>query len=368
MWQGSNARVPWSRIVRESDRLLLCVTTLSHRRFIDDAIQMVGLPLGARLLLRYRKQYASPEVWRIAGSEIDRPVHVLLVLGADRDGVPAYEPLRVARVCTASIEGEIITLEVSMGGYASEGAYIWGDVKKHAHDLPKSLSPGGAEGGYYLQLLKGCPASLLVDGSVDAWERAASAFFRQDSAHSVPFLYSMRGVNSGFSHLRRCGSLIVESGAKLKWDVHVTCAPFAGSIVNPLGEVTFDLSCPNMRMITSRRIRADSRRDMKRMQLGCDAVFRQMSGHLSVRVTVFQASQDAPSPAGERQLITLSRCDIPVRVGWILPAAASLAAAIAAGVAMWKGRDWSSPNNLLAMCAGVLVFLSLTLGFRGKGS
>jgi hypothetical protein len=358
--------LPWSRVVRDQAKVLLCITTLGHRRFVDDAIQMIGLPRGARILLRYRKRYTSSEVWNLARDSGLNEAHVLLVLGAEIGGSSQYRPLRVARICSASADGEILSLDVCLDGYAAEGNYVWTAVREVSKQLPASLAAGASAGGHYVQLLISCPGSVLVDQSVEGWERAADALFSIDPSARVPFLYAMRSQSSQFGRLAASGELVVEGGAKLGWDIHTKCNPKFDQFVNPLGEVLVELSCPAMRMITSRRIRVDSRRDVKFMQLACDASFRPVPGHLSIRVVTFQADNVAPIAAADRKPLTLSRHDIPVRVGWILPVASSIAAAGAATSAMWKGQDWSSSNNIAAILSGVLVFLSLSFGLRGK--
>lgn len=104
------------------------------------------------------------------------------------------------------------------------------------------------------------------------------------------------------------------------------------------------------------------------MQLACDAVFRTVPGHLSVKIIVFRTDPSKTIYFSERNPISLSRYDIPIRAGRVLPAIASLAAATAAAVAMLDKSEWGGWANAAAIGAGALVFLSLKFGFRGGGS
>jgi hypothetical protein len=364
------SKLPWTSLVGMNGRTILCVTTLSHRRFVDDVVQVVGLPIGARLLLRYRKRYVAPELWTAAKEQHSIEWHALVVLGAHVNGVDCYEPLRVGRVSRLVISGEILTLDIALGGYAADGSYVWPQIAQMAKNLPATLSGHGARLGHYAQGLATCPSNVIVDESVEGWERAADAFFPLDTELCTPFLFMMEGDSSVFRRYRESGELVIESGAKLIWSIHTKCAPQIKGIKNPLGEVLFDIACPPMRMITSRRVRVDSRRDVKQMQLASEAVFRTVPGHLSVKVITFHdKANDGVQPASERELITLSRHDIPVQAGRVLPTVASLAAAVAASAALMDGsgfQDWV--NHAIAGCAGILVFLSLRYGFRGGSS
>lgn len=363
-----STRLPWSSQIGPSGRTLLCITTLSHRRFIDDVVQVVGLPYGSHLLLRYRKRYVEPDLWNAVKGDDGRKWYALIVLGAEISGDTCFEPLRVGRINRFSIEGEILTLEIALGGFAADGSYVWPGVASMAKALPTTFTIQGDRSGRYLQALSECPSNVIVDESVEAWERAADAFFKLDIEGKVPYLYLMQSQSEAFQRYRQSGELVVESGTKLAWNIHTKCAPIQNAIVNPLGEVLLEVSCQPMRMVTSRRIRIDSRRDVRRMEIACDAVFRTVSGHLSVKIVVFRADPSKTTCVSERDPVSLSRYDIPIRAGRVLPAIASLAAAVAAAVAILDKSGWDGWANAAAIGAGVLVFLSLQFGFRGGGS
>lgn len=348
---------------------MLCVTTLGHRRFIDDAVQVVGLPFGSRILFRYRKRYVANDLWDAARGEIHEQWHALIALGVEVGGTARFEPLRVGRICRMCIEGEILTVDVALGGFAADGDYVWPGVFAFAKHLPTSFLEGSDRSGHYFQILGRCPPNVIVDRSVDAWERTADAFFRVDVDRKVPFLYFMQGRSGAFRRYMEVGELMVESGSRLVWDVHTRCRPLEKMVlVNPLGEILIEVSCQPLKMVTSRRIRVDSRRDVKQMQLACDAVFRTVAGHISIKLVDFQADPTKATTAADRSLVTLSRYDIPVRAGWILPTLAAFAAAGATTVAMLDKSGWEAWADIAAYGAGALVFLSLKLGFRGGNS
>ncbi len=374
-------KLPWTSLVGKKGRTILCLTTLGHRRFVDDAIQIVGLPIGARLLLRYRKRYVAPGLWATAMEGCQIEWHALIVLGANVNGVDCYEPLRVGKVSRLSVSGEILTLEVALGGYAADGSYVWSQIAQMARGLPETLSGHGTGEGHYVQNLPNCPSNVIVDESVAGWERAADAFFPLDTETCVPFLFMVQGECNVFRRYRDTGELVIESGAKLTWYVHTKCAPQTKGIKNPLGEVLFEVDCPPVRMVTSRRVRVDSRRDVKQIKLASGAVFRTVPGHISIKLVTFHEKStnnkskgkgpisEGMRPASERELLTLSRYDIPVQAGRILPTIASLAAGVAAAAALLDSSGWDGwVKHAIAGGAGVLVFLSLRYGFRGSGS
>lgn len=364
----NSSRVSWARSANSKGRALICMTTLGHRRFVDDAVQVVGLPHGSCLLLRYRKRYVAPELWELAKEDDIEQWHALVVLASDAGGEASFEPLRVGRICRRSIEGEILTLEIALAGFAADGTYVWPGVASSAKSLPIGEDGKLDRTGHYAQMLRSFPVNVIVDEGISAWERAATSFFKMDEARNVPFLYFMQGRSLAFERYRQSGRLVAESGSKLEWNVHTLSAPQPTTIVSPLGEVLVEVSCQSARMVTSRRVRVDSQRDVKRMELSCDAVFRAVSGHLSVKVVVFQADPAVLTCASDRNPLSLSRYDIPLRVGRVLPNIASLAAAVAAAVALVDKTQWGDLSNFVAVGAGMLVFLSLKLGFSSSAS
>ncbi|MBD9370087.1 hypothetical protein [Xanthomonas sp. XNM01] len=345
------------------------MTTLSHRRFVDDLIQVVGLPVGARIRLRYRKPYVSDEVWSIALSGNATAWHAIIALGGINDrNVGAFELIRTGEIISAVISGEIIMLEIALAGYsAEEFDHAWREVSSLARGIPSGVE-GGFGRGVYLQKLKHFPVNVVADVTVEGWERATDAVFRVDKGRNLSFLYFMQGAGSGaFAQLGDHGVLVVESGTSLSWDVHTKCIEKTKEIKNPIGEVTIEVSCHPMRMITSRRIRVDSRRDMRRMNLSCGAGFRSVAGHLSIRVMEFSyEAADPDSKSSGRSENSLSRHDIPLRAGKIMPIVASVAAAVAAGLAVAEADLLGSWADVVPIIAGLTVLISLLVGFRGK--
>lgn len=355
------------------DAPLLCLSSLTHRRFIDDAIQVVGLPDGARIRLRYRKSYVAPHVLDMISKGEGKGLVVYCVLiGDEADGTDQYAPIRSGRITDLQREGEIVVLEISLGGYiADPHDRSWNSLAKTVPSLPEKIAGQVYRSGHFLQQLISKPAFLMPESKVEAWECAADAFFRIGADKvRIPFLYQMKLADDPCRDgLKGSGELRVESGSDVCWDIHVKSAPNHPDFSKPCGEVLIDLACAPLTMITSRRIRVDSRRDVRRMRARCGSGFRSIFGHLSIRVVEFTYPGEAGPPASKngREETVLSRHDLPVKGGNFVPLAASSAAALAAGLAvLHPGQPWFLAPYIPAL-VGATVFLSLRLGFKDDG-
>ncbi|WP_146095354.1 hypothetical protein [Xanthomonas arboricola] len=315
----------------------------------------------------------SPELWDAVLSGDHMELHALVVFaGSDSRNVDSFKPIRTGRVSEIEISGEMLMLELSLGGFSPDHyGTAWEQISFIAKNAPGDFAKAGPKTGFFLQVLESVPTNVCVNESVEAWENVADAFFQIDRVGHVPFLYLMDGATDpAFGRMRSSGELIVESGANMSWNIHTKSAPVIGSIVRPIGEIFVDAACQPMKMLTSRRVRIDSQRDMRRMSLSCAAGFRATGGHLSVRVVIFKYKDDSQEVQGpaNRDAVTLSRHDVPVRAGRMLPLLASVAAAAAAGIAVADRASLNKLNVALPLLTALAVFLSLIIGFRGKSS
>ncbi len=382
------------------DQVWLCLTTLHHRRFVEDAIHLASLPAGGRIRLRYRKKYVSRDVWdRTTQDGAVGDVRVLVALAAtDAEPRNVVRAIRQGRIVSARCEGAILVVDVSLEAFLSELGEnsFWDELSSHQLDHPSSFGPTPQD-GIYLQRLSYFPATVSGDRSIQAWERCTEGFFVVAEAEArgssslrdalsadesvrtpigcVPFLYHLSVPKQGFSwKILESGGFSVEAGATIAIEVHTTTAPHLTVFHNAAGEIYMDLSNSAAAFTSSRRVRIDSRRDVREVRIATSALFRRSHGHLSVRTVVFvnedsaYADGRAVCSAERRDEVVIARHDFPLVVGNLMPVLASLFVAAAAGVAVFKLPETSDAVTIrhffIPIAVSALAFLGLMLGLR----
>ena len=385
----TSSAVPVRRIFKKGETVWLCLTTLRHRRFVEDVVHIIGLPEGARVRLRYRRRYVCAELWkRVADQILPREVHILIALaGTDDAGKNDVEPLRRGSLVAARCEGGVLVLDVSLEEFPQQALPIgtfWAEVKGLASNLPVSFGANAPSEGTYLQQLSDVPRTITAEMTIDVWERVSQAFFRLDdyAGHSkTSFLYFLHGLPARtLGRLRRNGSLILEAGSSIEMEVHTITRSSKSIIRNAFGEVRLELSHPNASFTSSRRVRVDSQRDVKAVGLATTALFRRSYGHLSARMIAFRygengkdkgdAEQDL-QPANGRDEIVVARYDFPLRVGRWRPWAASVMVGLAAAAAVYEAPDSGEigmADLFLPAVTFLLAFFGLVLGLRREGN
>ena len=368
----------------------LCLTALRHRRFIEDAMHAVGLPMGARLRLRYRRPYVSERLWaHVAhGRSIEGDSAIICLAATSNSGCNVVRPVRLAEVVGASCEGSVLVLDVSLSSFVrktSSNGLFWENVRKLAPGLTDNFNYVSGKDTKYLERLTLDSAALETCEDIAGWEAAAASFFEVESigcqqgddrvSGLVPFLFYIAGLGSGVrKRLQESGYIRMEAGQSLSMDVHTIAAPGADALKDPLGEICFDLSHSSASFESSRRVRIDSRRDVRVVKFTTSALFRTVGGHLSIRSVSFCHSlpADAKSCNGltsakKREEIALARYDFPMKVGRVMPWVASFMVASAAGAAAYKAPTGSSNNYyhfILPVIVFALAFIGLILGFK----
>lgn len=365
------------------DCVWLFITTLYHRRFIEDAIHVVGLPPGSHVRLRYRQSYIDNELWegiKNEGYSGDSTALIAIAATVSVSGESFVHPVRKATITSARCEGSVMVVDVVLREFLfnlpSSSNSFWTECQLIARNLPSHFG-GGVRSGVFLQRLRSPPQALSAAYGVAAWEKTAFAFFeiaeRSGGASMVPFLYYVtEPTRSVRLRISKRGMLSLEAGCTVTLEVHTIVGPAPGSFKNALGEILLDLSHPAATFLSSRRFRVDSRRDVKAIQLVSPPVFRRAHGHLSVRMVVFEYGDEGAETlkAGEdRAEVVVSRYDYPLRVGRWIPTAASILVAAAAALAAYKPS--SDPTSWRSFVLPGFVFLfaviGLMLGLRKDG-
>lgn len=380
-----------------NEHVWLCLTTLLHRRFVEDAIHVIGLPRGSPIRLRYRRRYIDPSLWNeISAGRVDSDAVVLIALGVTgSDDRNIVSPLREGRVVSARCEGSVLIIDIQLRSFVYCSAIstsFWDEIQLIAKDLPSAFGTKEGVEGTYLQALSSPPQAVLAGDDIGTWEAVAEAFFCIDNANArksgnasscTPFLYHVAQLPGRVGRsLAETGAIEIEAGNSLNLEVHTLAGKKSETFMNPVGEVLFELSHPAASFVSSRRVRVDSRRDVRVISLSSTALFRRVYGHLSVRTVVFsggkQLISDGSSTGEEARILSaegrdetvVARYDFPLRIGRMTPWIASTMVATAAALAAYKVPEsghWNIGTLLVPGCTFVLAFIGLALGLRREG-
>lgn len=391
------------------DSVWLCLTSLWHRRFVEDVIHVVGMPSGTRVRLRYRKEYVEDALWKRAlNREAQCKVIVLIaLLDAQAVAPPEATPLRCSRLISIGCQGSIMVLDLALDDFiiaSPDRNAFWNEAIKKGRNFPGAGVCGEPPTGHFLQELRTAPTSIQRDGSIQAWESVAESVFSIDDhvngtgrQRHILFLYFVAGLNKELKRsLARHGGLVREGGLPFSLDIHTITRKGTGKILKPLGEICLEVSHPIAKFITSRRIRIDSRRDVKTIQLSTSAVFRRTYGHLSVRSVYFEypppdvddtpcattrpknnpPSVDRPDAhstpmkgANRREETIIARYDFLLVIGRILPWVACATVALAAATAVYEvpdDRATQLADFVHPSVVFLLAFVGLVIGLRGE--
>lgn len=363
---------------------LLCLTTLRHRRFVEDVINLVGLPSGARVRLRYRQSYVSREVLSAVDSGHSGEIQVLIALGASSvDGISRIAPMRSGRVVLAMRQGELFILDVALGAFIFESepsGHFGAEIGGLGLELPEHFRSDTKAPGKYVNFVKGPITTLLAGEDVRSWEKVAKGVLEQDDllhkdSPCIPFTYLLSGLPAHVQNaLKNRGDLVIDSGSKLSVDLHSLARSNGDILHNPIGEILLEVSHPAASFATSRRLRVDSPRDMKRVQLFGSTLFRRARGHLSLRVVKFESNgEDEPKCSAKRPMskndrieVVIARYDAPLIIGRWRPVVASASLALSTAALAWEAPSNGAsvlPSLMVPAIVGTLAFFALSLGF-----
>lgn len=369
---------------------MLCTTSLHHRRYVEDIIHVIGLPIGSYVRLRYRKPYVDTAYWDMlnAGTLSSNFTALIAVNGFRNDNKSIIIPLRKGKVISARCDGDLATIDISLEEYiftTSTKPNFFESLSTIAKQLPN----GQSHSGLYLQPLPTPPQELSADSSVKGWERVASAFFEINSAPGnntteslVPFLYHVKKLGDKETNkLRKSGQISINMGDRCDIEIHTIARPTGNAIRNPLGEIVIDLSHAAASFISSRRVRVDSSRDVKTIGLITTPLFSNADGHLSIRMNIFVSEKPTAGetvgeslastlvPASKRTELTLARYDFPLRVGGLRPIFASALIAGAAALSVYKFTtqgEFKLQDAVIPGIVFILTFFGLSWGIIKK--
>lgn len=393
-FKGENQIVP---AYGKNESPLLCLTTLHHRRYVEDIIHSIGLPVGSHIRLRYRRPYVCSSLWdKVYHRRLGSRENVLIALvGANVGGVPEVAPIRKGRIFKATCQGELLVLDLIIDDYVfsdNSGQDVLTSIQSKTANFPTIVAPNKSSPGTYVQYLTAPLLDMKSNSSVIGWERVSKAYFNIDFAANgtdanAPFLFHIGRLGwRARSKLKGTGRLNINMGNQLRLEVHTIARASSDAIRNALGEVVLDLSHSAADFISSRRVRADSSRDIKSIGIITTPLFRAADGHLSIRTCIFKskdsvallapvqtlqggvqaAQQVLPSigsqdmlSAEKRAEIIVARYDFPLRVGGYRPWVASGLIAGAAALSVYKA---SAQGKLGDIIIPVIIFFMTFIG------
>ena len=398
--QNRNDKI--SPAFKSKDKTILCLTTLHHRRYVEDIINSIGLPIGSHIRLRYRKEYVCPVLWKeITQKKVTSKKHILFALaGKTAAGILEVAPIRKGKIVSASCQGDLAIVDIQLLDYvfsSSSTQDILQILSTKASNLPNSAVSNKSSPGIYLQSLTTPAIELQSNPSVLGWEKVAAAFFKIDTPQNnsevcAPFLYHINKLETNIeSKLKKTGKLNIPMGKQLELEIHTIARPGTEAIRNPLGEVILDLSHTAADFISSRRVRADSSRDVKSIGIITTPLFSAADGHLSIRTNVFKNKPEKDQPAAavavpvpvpvppansqdmlsadKRNEIAVARYDFPLRVGGYRPWFASSLIAGAAALSVYKMSSqgqFKLIDTVVPIIVFILTFFGLSLGIIKK--
>jgi hypothetical protein len=383
---------------QDGDITLLCITSLHHRRYVEDVIHAIGLPIGAHIRLRYRKPYVDQRLWDdIQSGAVRNNYYTLIALASETDNNSSkIIPLRKGKIVAANCEGDLAIIDISLLEFIFEISprkSFTEILSSKATNLPVSVKQSQSSPGSYLQCLSTAVTEISANASVKGWEKVASAYFELDkgltgvpNSYYASFLYHVKAINrKRTARLRKTGRISISMGEAFDVEIHTIARTSDGAIKNPLGEIVLDLSHAAANFVSSRRIRIDSNRDVKKIGLITTPLFTNADGHLSIRTSVFKykaqtlniidtAGVSATPPedfiaATDRTEVLLARYDFPLRVGGARPIIASALIAGAAALSVYKVSSQGTFNIIDAGIPSIiflLTFFGLALGIIKK--
>ncbi|NHX02861.1 hypothetical protein [Pseudomonas koreensis] len=316
-------------------------------------------------------------------------------------------PIRKGRIFKAACQGELLVLDIVLGDYVfsdSAGKDVLASIQNITANFPSVVGPSKSSPGTYVQYTTAPIPDLKANSSVVGWERVSKAYFQIDFAVNgvgvnAPFLFHIGKLGGSTRRkLRNTGKLNVDMGDHLQLEVHTIARASSDAIKNALGEVVLDISHPAADFISSRRVRADSSRDIKSIGVTTTPLFRAADGHLSIRTCIFKpkekpkdatasltpaqpsqggiqppqpvqpvlGSQDLLSAEGRSEII-VARYDFPLRVGGYRPWVASALIAGAAALSVYKVSASGKVGDLaIPVLIFFMTFFGLSFGIVKK--
>jgi hypothetical protein len=386
---------------KDDQDVVLCCSSTFHRRFVDNLVNVMASPSGARIRFRYGDDICDPGVRKRGESDSNvMPGLAALIAHVKFEGGCAeFLPLRVGNIVEIKTEGSVTYLEIELGEFVEQpdGSRFTSILSELAClDLPHPL-PAKPPEGYFCQHLKAPPA--LTGGSDTAsWERVAEKFLSaiDKSNADFPFIFHVevlhtRRLTTGVVPIRG-GLLFAPAISRLELRIRTLAKreSFGSVIQNPIGTLTISVDHPECRLASAARLPIDTTRNLLTARITTLIGLRPAYGVLTITAQRGESrSRDRAEPGlsarseqmkrsrafmeqpGRSSTVDTIVVDLPIAVGnrWFrLGAAASIALAAAAHEFEIKEFDHNTELVCLkAVLVFIVVFAALLLGLKPQG-
>jgi hypothetical protein len=160
-------------VAGENERLLL-LSSDRRRRYAEDVLTALALPVGSVIQFRYDANYVVPALQRSINDVVGWTATLAFVAGHDTEN-PFLVPVRLATVLTATCVADIFIFRLRVGGYVDLDNYprteesVAEASRRILHDLRL------ANGGSFYPAVRNCPGLHMAAGSEQAEQWLAAA-------------------------------------------------------------------------------------------------------------------------------------------------------------------------------------------------
>jgi len=312
--------------------MLILASYCKERRYREDAINVVGLAEGTKIRWRYSRKHVEETL--LQKERIKNKKLILAFISSNDDSI-SLMPVRHGNLLRIEEHGSIVEFVIKLGGYPDESIVDAATRSKTPDWYDSSLSTV-ISGNLAFSCNKIFPIKKQKKrtDSVTLWEHVVDRIFAQNVFQKeVDFLYCMKKEKPCFFFWRSFaydGGFFFESNTKVKFRIHYKLSPRPRERnMKPIGEIVLNVSGAALDFITSRRVRIDAPRDSKLIELQVGSGYKVNRGHLAVSTRGFLYSKKSC----EREEEAFTRHDIPVSTGILSPLLASIASALAIGLA-----------------------------------
>jgi len=377
-----------------NQEVVLCCSSTRHRRFIDDLVNVMALPSGSRIPLRYGEDVCDPQI-RQWGEDAPIPVPnrlaALIVHVKFDDEQAEFLPLRVGEVVEIRTEGTVTYLEVELGPFVEQpmGGEFRDKLKLLATlDLPYKPADAKKPIGRFCQRLKSAPA-LISGTNTKSWERVAERFMSaiHKSNADFPFIFHMEIFQTGAWGAKpvpvRAGMLWAPAASKLELRIRTLAdkTAFNSIIQNAVGTLKLNVDHPDCQLTSRSDLSIDTTRNLLTCRMATRIALRVAYGAIVLTASRGESnamhqskadSTDTDNDADERPApVDKVIVELPLTVGKTFTrVAAAASVALAAAAHEFDLKELDLHMEWVLAKAGIvflLVFAALYYGLKPQG-
>lgn len=286
---------------------VLCCSSTRHRRFIDDLVNVMALPDGCRVRLRYGKKHCDDVVRAMGEQPSVANISILIAHVRFVDGKAHFLPLRTGRLVEIKTQGTVTYLDVELKDFVQGlPAQSFADALQSSATKPLPHIPADDDvpSGAFCQLLDHPPPMTTGSGSL-LWEQVAESFLDaiKGSSAEFPYVYQVEVLERTSSGTRRvpirAGMLLAPSISRIEIQIRtlVDRSLFNTVIDRPVGTIKVAVEHPELSLISRDTLCIDTTRNLMTSRLTAKLGIRAAYGSLTIAAN---RSKELESPPGGR--------------------------------------------------------------------